>query len=78
MTKLLTINEGSAMLKVSRWTFTTMLETGQLPGVILRSGRRKKVWRISEQALQKWIETREQETKKLVQGSNGRKLQAVL
>jgi len=70
---MLTINEGAGVLKLSRWTVAAMLESGQLPGVIIRSGRRKKVWRISEQALQKWIETREQETKKLIQGERALK-----
>jgi excisionase family DNA binding protein len=76
-TPMLTIKEGAAMLKVSRWTFTAMLESGQLPGVILRTGRRKRVWRIREDALQKWIEQREQETKKLIHASGDRRLQAV-
>jgi excisionase family DNA binding protein len=73
---LKTIAEVAAFIGFSRWTVTTMLETGQLPGIILRAGRRKKIWRISEQALQKWIEMREQETRKMVQNGN-RKLQAI-
>jgi len=76
--KLLTINQAAEILILSRWTISAMIESGSLPGIIVKTGKRKKIWRISEQALQKWIETREQETRKMVQGSNAnRKLQAV-
>jgi len=44
----------------------SMLENGQLPGIVLRAGRRKKIWRVSEAALTKWIEKREMETKKRI------------
>jgi excisionase family DNA binding protein len=75
--KLLTINQAAEILELSRWTVSEMIETGSLPAIVLKTGKRKKIWRISEQALQKWIETREQETRKMVQGNGHRKLQAV-
>jgi excisionase family DNA binding protein len=76
--KLLTINQAAEVLILSRWTVSEMIENGSLPAIIVKKGRRKTIWRISEQALQKWLETREQETKKLIQGSNGeRALKAV-
>ena len=74
MTKLLDIKETGARLGLSRWTVADMLESGALPGIILKSGRRKKVWRIREEALQAWITAKEQETKKMISGE--RKLQA--
>jgi excisionase family DNA binding protein len=70
MLKLLSITEAGSILGLSRWTVTTMLKSGQLPGIILRAGRRKKVWRIREEALQTWIAAKEAETKKIV--STGR------
>jgi hypothetical protein len=82
--KLLSIDETGEILGLSRWTVSAMLETGQLPGIVFESGRKKRptktgrkkrIWRISELALQKWIEAREQETKKVTIGS--RRLQAI-
>jgi excisionase family DNA binding protein len=66
VTKLLSIKESAEVLKLSRWTVTEMLESGQLPGVILRAGRRKRIWRIREADLEKWITQREQETKRML------------
>jgi excisionase family DNA binding protein len=74
--KLLDINQTAEQLGLSRWTITSMLESGALPGVILKYGKRKKVWRIREDALQKWIEQREADTKKQIQGE--RRLQVVV
>ena len=65
--KLLSVVAAAEVLDVSRQTVTRMIADGQLPAVCLRSGRRKKVWRICEEVLQKWIETREAETKKMIQ-----------
>jgi excisionase family DNA binding protein len=73
--KLLDIKETGERLGLSRWTIAEMLESGALPGIILKSGRRKKIWRIREDILEKWIEARELETRKMISGE--RKLQAV-
>jgi len=73
--KLLSIKQVAETLGFSRWTVAEMLERGSLPGIVLKSGKRKKVWRVSEQALQKWIEVKQAETRKSIQGD--RKLQAV-
>jgi excisionase family DNA binding protein len=73
----LSIDEAAAMIGLSRWTVCKMLEEGALPGFVLRTGKRKKIWRIREDVLQKWIEQREQETKKLIHASGDRRLQAV-
>jgi excisionase family DNA binding protein len=71
--KLLTINECAETLKFSRWTVTELLETGALPGIVLKSGRRKKVWRVRESELERWLTAREQETKKLISGERALK-----
>ena len=73
--KLLSVDQVADVLGISRWTVAEMLQSGSLPGIVLKSGRRKKMWRVSEQALQKWIDQKEAETKKSVGGD--RKLQAV-
>ena len=62
----LSINEVAAML--SRWTIAAMLESGALPGFVLRTGRKKKIWRVREDALLSWISTKEAETQKLKKG----------
>jgi excisionase family DNA binding protein len=60
--KLLSIKEVAEILGLSRWTITEMLEQGSLPGIVLKTGQRKKIWRISEQALERWITAKEKET----------------
>jgi len=73
--KLLDVKQTAQTLGLSRWTVTSMFEQGSLPGFVLKSGRRKKIWRIREDALQRWIETRERETKTQIAGE--RRLQAL-
>jgi excisionase family DNA binding protein len=63
---LKTIAETAAFLGLSRWTVVSMLENGMLPGIVLRTGRRKKIWRISEPALTKWLQAKEIETKRRI------------
>lgn len=65
---MLTIAEAGERLGLSRWTVSSMLESGQLPGLVLKSGKRKRVWRIREEALQAWITAKEVETRKSIQG----------
>ena len=60
--KLLSIEAAAEVLAVSRATVTRMITEGQLPAVCLRSGRRKKLWRIRQEQLDKWILQKERET----------------
>jgi excisionase family DNA binding protein len=53
-------------LAVSRSTVLRMIADGALPAVCLRSGRRKKIWRIREDQLNKWILGREKQAGKNV------------
>lgn len=55
--KLLTIEEVSAALWVSRATVGRMIADHQLAAVCLRTGRRKKILRVDEVDLQAFIET---------------------
>jgi excisionase family DNA binding protein len=64
VTKLLTIEEVSAVLSVSRATVNRMIVDHQLPAVCLRSGRRKKILRVDETDLQAFIETLKTERSK--------------
>ena len=43
------------ILDVSRSSILRMIKDGSLPAVILRSGKRKKILRIREEDLEKWI-----------------------
>jgi excisionase family DNA binding protein len=59
--KLLTPEVVAEQLAVSRSTVLRMIADGALPAVCLRSGRRKKVWRVREEMLQKWIIAKERQ-----------------
>jgi excisionase family DNA binding protein len=60
--KLLSIEAVAEALDVSRQTVARMIAGGQLPAVCLRAGRRKKVWRVRSELLEKWIINKERET----------------
>jgi len=64
--KLLSIEAAADLLGVSRQTVTRMIAEGQLLGVCLRAGRRKKLWRIRAEKLNEWIMQKERETAKKV------------
>ena len=47
------------MLKLSRATINDMLNNGELPAVVIRSGARKKTFRIYGDALERWLKNNE-------------------
>jgi excisionase family DNA binding protein len=59
--KLLTPEIVAKTLAVSRSTVLRMIADGALPAVCLRSGKRKKVWRVRDEVLQKWIVSKERQ-----------------
>src|SRR5262245_14996191 len=59
--KLLTPESVSEQLAVSRSTVLRMISDGALPAVCLRSGRRKKVWRVRQEQLERWVMNREKQ-----------------
>jgi excisionase family DNA binding protein len=61
--KLLTPESVAEQLAVSRSTVLRMIADGALPAVCLRSGRRKKVWRVRQEVLEKWIISRERQVR---------------
>lgn len=66
---LLDPRQVSKRLNVSRSTAMRLIVSGTIPAILLRSGKRKHIWRVSRQSLDRWIEVREKETqraKKLV------------
>lgn len=69
--KLLSVEEAADTLGVSRQTVTRMIAEGSLPAILLRSGRRKKVWRLRPEVLEKWILQKERETARQQAGRNG-------
>jgi len=60
--KLLSVEAVAEALDVSRQTVTRMIADGALPAICVRSGRRKKVWRIRAEQLERWVIARERET----------------
>lgn len=53
--KLLRAEEVAVILDVSRSTARRMLLDGTLPSICLRSGKRKKVYRVRESALERFV-----------------------
>lgn len=62
--KLLTPENVAESLNVSRSTVLRMIGDGSLPAVCLRSGKRKKVWRVRPEILEKWLISKEREGQK--------------
>ena len=62
MKPLLSIEAVAEALDVSRQTVTRMIVDGQLPAVCLRAGRRKKIWRVRAEQLERWVVSKERET----------------
>jgi excisionase family DNA binding protein len=65
---LLRVSEVADRLDCSRATADRLIADGSLPSVTLRSGRRKKLLRVSKKALDRWIE-RDRAGKKGVRNS---------
>ena len=60
----LSVDEAAAILGISRWTAVPLFEAGTLPAFVLKSGQRKRIWRIRKGALMRWIQHREMEAKR--------------
>ena len=69
--KLLSIEETAQALGVSRATVGRMIQDGSLPGICLRAGRRKKVWRVRPESLDRWLIALERENTRDIAGSRG-------
>jgi excisionase family DNA binding protein len=57
---LFTPHEAAVQLKVKANTVIKMFDNGELPGVILRQGLRKRILRFSDDALRQFIAAKEQ------------------
>lgn len=66
--KLLTPEDIAQQLSVSRSTVLRMIQDGALPAVCLRRGPRKAVYRVRQEALERWILSRERGAKKSERG----------
>lgn len=53
--------QASELLGISRSTVIRLIVDGQLAAICLRSGRRKKVWRIRREVLEKWVLNKERQ-----------------
>ena len=61
-TKLLTLAQTADILAVSRQTVMRMISEGVLPAICLRSGKRKKIYRIRAEVLDRWLIDQEKQT----------------
>lgn len=48
-------SEVAKQLSVSRATLQRLMVTGEIECVVIRAGKRKKLYRIAENALDKWL-----------------------
>jgi len=55
---LLTPNDVAKRLSLSSCTVLRMIENGELPGVVIRQGKRKKTYRVYEQAFERWLKSK--------------------
>jgi excisionase family DNA binding protein len=64
--KLLTPEQIAETLSISRSSVRRLIIEGTLPAVCLRSGRRKKVYRVREEVLERWVAIKEREGQRKV------------
>lgn len=57
--RLLTIKATAAILEVAPITVVRLFDSGALPGVVLKQGKRKRIIRFRDETLQKFITGRE-------------------
>ena len=62
--RLLTAESVAEQLAVSRSTVLRMIADGALPAVCLRRGKRKAVYRVRQEVLDKWIISKERQVKR--------------
>lgn len=77
MKKLLTVNQVGEMLLLSRQSVQRMIDEKILPALCVRSGRRKKVWRIDEADLERWVDAQKQGAPSQAIAISGRRVQAI-
>jgi excisionase family DNA binding protein len=64
--KLLRPEEVANVLGVSRSSARRLMVENSIPTVTIRSGQRKKILRVEEESLERWIRAREREGRKSV------------
>jgi excisionase family DNA binding protein len=57
---LFTPSEAASRLKLKPVTVIRMFDSGELPGVVLRQGRRQRILRFREETLETFIADKEQ------------------
>ena len=57
----LTVGQIAYRLQISESTIIRMIVAGSLPAICIKSGKRKKVWRVRPEALENWMRARERE-----------------
>ncbi len=55
MSTLLTLREVAARLRISRATMARLIATGEIPVVVLAQRQRRRLLRISEQTLERYL-----------------------
>jgi excisionase family DNA binding protein len=72
--KLLRAEEVAIILDVSRSTARRMLIDGTLPAICLRSGKRKKVYRVRESELERFVISLERQRQSIKSKGDSKRL----
>ena len=64
--QLWTVPQIARKLQLSQSTIIRMITAGSIPALCVRSGKRKKTFRVREEALEKWIVSQERESRRSI------------
>jgi excisionase family DNA binding protein len=64
--QMLTIPQVAFRLQLSQSTIIRMITAGAISALCVRSGKRKKTFRVREEALEKWIVSQEREARRSI------------
>jgi excisionase family DNA binding protein len=66
--QLWTVPQIAHRLQLSQSTIIRMITAGAITALCVRSGKRKKTFRVREEALEKWIMSQEREARRSIAG----------
>ena len=64
--QLLTVGQVAFKLQLHESTIIIMITAGAISALFVRSGKRKKTFRVCEEALEKWIVSQEREARRSI------------
>ena len=64
--QLLTVGQVAFKLQLHESTIIKLITAGSIAAICVRAGKRKKTYRVREEALEKWIVSRERESRRSI------------